>query len=88
MIGGRQQRSNKGVKRTPYGTRSGKTRSGKSFRGVTKRNNVNKVNKVNKVNNVNNNKSVRTRKQRSNKGVKRTPYGKRSGKTRSGKKFR
>ena len=82
MIGGRQQRSNKGVKRTPYGKRSGKTRSGKSFRGVTKRNNVNKVN------NVNNNKSVRTRKQRSNKGVKRTPYGKRSGKTRSGKKFR
>ena len=32
--------------------------------------------------------SPRVRKQRSNKGKKRKPYGKRTGKTRSGRKFR
>ena len=33
MLGGRRTRSNKGKKRTPYGPRTGKTRSGRKFRG-------------------------------------------------------
>ena len=32
-VGGRKSRSNKGKKRTPYGPRTGKTRSGRKFRG-------------------------------------------------------
>ena len=35
MLGGRKVRSNKGKKRVPYGPRTGKTRSGKTFRSVT-----------------------------------------------------
>ena len=34
MLGGRRTRSNKGKKRTPYGPRTGKTRSGKRFRST------------------------------------------------------
>jgi hypothetical protein len=34
MLGGRRTRSNKGKKRTPYGPRTGKTRSGKKFRST------------------------------------------------------
>lgn len=79
MFGGRKVRSNKGVKRGPYGPRSGVTRSGKRFRGTAK--------KVNKKNNKNV-RPKKTRKVRSNKGMKRGPYGPRSGKTRSGRKFR
>ena len=37
---------------------------------------------------VNNAVVRKTRKTRSNKGVKRTPYGKRTGRTRSGRKFK
>lgn len=35
MLGGRKVRSNKGKKRGAYGPRSGKTRSGRRFRGVS-----------------------------------------------------
>jgi hypothetical protein len=94
MIGGRKQRSNKGVSRGP---RTGKTRSGTRFRSVKRRSNNKVVRSNNKVVRRSNNKVVRrsnnkvvrrSRKQRSNKGVKRGSYGKRTGKTRSGKKFR
>ena len=89
MIGGRKTRSNKGKNRGAYGPRTGKTRSGARFRGVNSSGNRNRVNANNRVN-VNNNAVVRskTRKARSNKGKKRTPYGARTGKTRSGRKFR
>jgi hypothetical protein len=88
MIGGRKTRSNKGKNRGAYGPRSGKTRSGARFRGVNRSANRNRVNSNNRVN-VNNNAPVRkTRKARSNKGKKRTPYGPRGGKTRSGRRFR
>ena len=33
IVSRRKTRSNKGKKRTPYGPRTGKTRSGKKFRG-------------------------------------------------------
>ena len=75
----RKQRSNKGVKRGP---RSGKTRSGRRFRGVVSVSNNRALRSVMRE------ESRRVRKQRSNKGVKRGPYGPRSGKTRSGRRFR
>ena len=75
--GGRKTRSNKGVKR---GKRTGRTRSGRRFRHVAAKRTVRRSTS---------NKTVRrTRKQRSNKGVKRGPYGKRTGRTRSGRRFR
>lgn len=73
----RKQRSNKGVKRGP---RTGKTRSGRRFRGVTRLNSAS----VRRVLNS----TPKKRKQRSNKGKKRRPYGPRTGKTRSGRRFR
>ena len=51
MIGGRKTRSNKGKKRTPYGPRTGVTRSKKKFRGI-KLNINNKPNKNNKPSNI------------------------------------
>jgi len=82
MIGGRKQRSNKGVKRGP---RTGRTRSGARFRPtVAQRKSVRSANNRSASNRV----VRRTRKQRSNKGVRRGPYGPRTGKTRSGKRFR
>lgn len=72
MFGGRKVRSNKGVKRGPYGKRTGVTRSGKRFRRTNKKVAKRVVAK-------------RTRKVRSNKGKKRGP---RTGKTRSGRRFR
>ena len=66
-----------GVKRGSYKT--GRTRSGMKFRG---RNTPKKSNK--KVNTP----AKKVRKRRSNAGKKRGPYGKRTGKTRSGRKFR
>ena len=85
QYGGRKTRSNKGVKRRPYGRRTGKTRSGKRFRPVAARRTVRRSRSTRS----NNNRPVRrTRKQRSNKGVKRGPYGRRTGRTRSGRKFR
>ena len=72
MIGGRRVRSNKGKRRGSYSPRS-RTRSWAKFRG---RKSYGK-------------RSVkRTRKVRSNKGKRRTPYGKRTGITRSKRKFR
>jgi hypothetical protein len=73
----RKRRSNAGVKRGSYKT--GRTRSGMKFRG---RNTPKKSNK--KVNTP----VKKARKRRSNAGKKRGPYGKRTGKTRSGHKFR
>jgi hypothetical protein len=75
----RKQRSNKGVKRGP---RTGKTRSGRRYRGVLEVSNNRAMRSVMRP------ESPRVRKQRSNKGKKRKPYGKRTGKTRSGRKFR
>ena len=37
MLGGRKVRSNKGKKRGAYGPRTGKTRSGRRYRSVTRR---------------------------------------------------
>ena len=37
MIGGRKTRSNKGVRRGPYGKRTGRTRSGRRFRATPQR---------------------------------------------------
>jgi hypothetical protein len=71
----RKQRSNKGVRRGP---RSGKTRSGRRFRGVVRSARRSVMRSV----------TPKVRKQRSNKGKKRAPYGKRTGKTRSGRRFR
>ena len=110
MIGGRKTRSNKGKKRTPYGPRTGVTRSKTRFRelNLTKNNKTVFTNNVNNVNNVNNNASIikpgtyvrptfntinkinkpKRRKVRSNKGKKRTPYGPRTGVTRSKQRFR
>ncbi len=73
----RKQRSNKGVKRGPM---SGKTRSGRRFKGV-----VNKSMKRIMKSLTPKKESKKVRKQRSNKGVKRGP---RTGKTRSGRRFR
>ena len=73
----RKQRSNKGVKR---GSRTGKTRSGRRFRGV-----VNKSMKRVMKSLTPKKDSKKLRKQRSNKGVKR---GSRNGKTRTGRRFR
>ena len=47
-VGGRKSRSNKGKKRTPYGPRTGKTRSGKRFRTVTKSRKVGRKTRSNK----------------------------------------
>ena len=69
MIGGRKVRSNKGVKRGPYGPRSGVTRSGRKFRGTVK-----KVSKKNKSNV----RPRKTRKVRSNKGKKERPLRKKN----------
>lgn len=95
MIGGRKTRSNKGKKRTPYGPRTGIPLSKRKFRvnvnnvsnvtnnapvikaGINIRPSFNTINKPN-----------RKRKVRSNKGKKRTPYGPRTGITRSKRKFR
>lgn len=76
----RKQRSNKGVRR---GSRTGKTRSGRRFRGVVK--SVNKSMKRVMKSLTPKKESKKVRKQRSNKGVKR---GSRTGKTRSGRRFR
>jgi hypothetical protein len=81
--GGRKTRSNKGVKRRPYGRRTGKTRSGKRFRPVAAKRTVRRSTRS-----TSNRPVRRTRKQRSNKGVKRGPYGRRTGRTRSGRRFR
>jgi hypothetical protein len=75
----RKQRSNKGVKRGPT---TGKTRSGRRYRGVVGVSNNRAMRSV--MRSV----SPRVRKQRSNKGKKRKPYGKRTGRTRSGRQFR
>lgn len=75
----RKQRSNKGVKRGP---RSGKTRSGRRFRGVVSVSNNRALRSVMRE------ESRRVRKQRSNKGKRRGPYGPRTGRTRSGRRFR
>ena len=91
----RKTRSNKGKKRKPYGPRTGVTRSKKRFRGLVNKP-AKKSKKVNRnVANVANNANVqpnrvvkKTRKERSNKGKKRTPYGPRTGVTRSKKRFR
>jgi hypothetical protein len=48
MIGGRKVRSNKGKKRGSYGHRTGKTRSGKRFRTVTKSRKVGRKTRSNK----------------------------------------
>ena len=72
MLGGRKVRSNKGKKRGSYRKR------------------ISTSNVIVSVND-NGNRTVlskRTRKVRSNKGKKRKPYGPRTGKTRSGRKFR
>jgi hypothetical protein len=94
MIGGRKVRSNKGKRRGSY--KAGKTRSGTPFRGrkVTSKRNVTK--RQNQSLNYRNNltpslytpvyTSKKTRKVRSNKGKRRGSY--KTGKTRSGKKFR
>jgi|SaaInlStandDraft_2_1057019.scaffolds.fasta_scaffold208983_2 hypothetical protein len=76
----RNQRRNKDVKR---GSRTGKTRSGRRFRGVVR--NVNKSMKRVMKSLTPKKDSKKLRKQRSNKGVKR---GARTGKTRSGRRFR
>ena len=84
MIGGRKQRSNKGVRRGP---RTGKTRSGRRFRPTVasqKRSARRSASNRSASNRV----VRRVRKQRSNKGVRRGPYGPRTGRTRSGKRFR
>jgi len=107
MIGGRKTRSNKGKKRTPYGPRTGVTRSKRKFRVKAKKiNKPRSLNVLNNLSNVTNNAPVikagtnirttfntfkkpkRNRKVRSNKGKKRTPYGPRTGVTRSKRKFR
>tara|TARA_B110000285_G_scaffold158859_1_gene177253 strand:+ start:347 stop:673 length:327 start_codon:yes stop_codon:yes gene_type:complete len=90
MIGGRKVRSNKGKRRGSY--KAGKTRSGTPFRGrkVTSKRNVTK--RPNQSLNYRNNLTPlvytpkKTRKVRSNKGKRRGSY--KTGKTRSGKKFR
>ena len=48
MLGGRKVRSNKGKKRGAYGPRTGKTRSGKRFRTVTKTRKVGRKTRSNK----------------------------------------
>jgi hypothetical protein len=81
MIGGRKVRSNKGKRRGSY--KAGKTRSGLKFR----RRNVSSKRSVKKHNNLTPLYSQKkTRKVRSNKGKRRGSY--KTGKTRSGKKFR
>ena len=62
--------------------RSGKTRSGRRFRGVVSVSNNRAIRSVMRE------ESRKVRKQRSNKGKKRGPYGPRTGKTRSGRRFR
>ena len=95
MLGGRKTHSNKGKKRTPYGKRTGVTRSGSKFRGkkskkVRKSRNNRLPKEMNLAMALLNENVVRSkkRKQRSNKGKRRVPYGKRTGITRSGAKFR
>ena len=76
MLGGRKVRSNKGKKRGAYGSR-------KKAENVMVRVNGDGVRNV-----VHLGRHPNGRKVRSNKGKKRNPYGPRTGRTRSGKKFR